>query len=66
MTVRPGDLIHADRHGAVVVPPDVAAAVPDAVERLAAAESVLIEASREPGFGIDRLEAIITGDRDRH
>jgi regulator of RNase E activity RraA len=66
MAVRPGDLLHADRHGVVVVPHDVAAAVPEAVERLAAAEKVLIDASREPGFGIDRLAAIITGDRDGH
>jgi regulator of RNase E activity RraA len=66
MAVRPGDLLHADRHGAVVVPVPVAAQVPEAVDRLAAAEAVLIEASKEPGFGIERLEAIITGDRDRH
>ncbi len=32
MTVRSGDLIHADRHGAVVIPFDVAAKLPDAAE----------------------------------
>ena len=32
MTVRSGDLIHADRHGAVVIPLDVAAKLPDAAE----------------------------------
>jgi regulator of RNase E activity RraA len=32
MTVRSGDLVHADRHGAVVIPLDVAAKVPDAAE----------------------------------
>ena len=59
MTVRPGDLIHADRHGAVVVPADVAADVPAAAAKIAAAERVLIDAARSEGFSIDRLAALL-------
>ena len=59
MSVRPGDLIHADRHGAVVVPADAAADVPAAAAKIAAAERVLIDAAREPDFGIDRLAALL-------
>ncbi len=59
MTVRPGDLIHADRHGAVVVPADVAADVPAAAAKIAAAERVLIDAARSEGFSIDRLTALL-------
>ena len=55
MRVAPDDLIHADQHGAVVVPADLAAAVPEAAANVAAREAVLIEASRQPGFDIDRL-----------
>lgn len=66
MLVRPGDLIHADRHGAVVVPHDVAAAIPQAAARIAEAEARLIEASREPGFGYDMLERVITGGGGHH
>ncbi|MPY93372.1 MAG: RraA family protein [Acidimicrobiia bacterium] len=60
MSVRPGDLVHADRHGAVTVPAEVAAQVPEAAADLARAELVLIEASMEPGFGIEVLEGILT------
>lgn len=50
MRVEPGDLIHADRHGAVVIPIDAAAAIPQAAADIAAKEAVLIEASRRPDF----------------
>lgn len=59
MSVRPGDLIHADRHGAVVVPADAAADIPAAAAKIAAAERVLIDAARGPDFGIDRLAALL-------
>jgi len=61
MTVQPGDLIHADRHGAVVVPLDVAADVPAAAAEIAARERVLIEASRQPGFTAARLRELMGG-----
>jgi len=50
MTVEPGDLIHADRHGAVVVPVDVAAQVPDAARTIATAEQ---RQDLETRFGLD-------------
>ena len=46
MSVRPGDLLHADRHGAVVIPHDVARSLPAVAADLAAKESVLIAASK--------------------
>ena len=64
MSVRPGDLIHADRHGAVVVPADVAAEVPAAAAKIAAAESVLIDAARSESFSVDRLTALLDPEGD--
>ena len=61
MRVQPGDLIHADRHGAVVVPREIAAALPETAEKVIAEERVLIEASREKGFGIGALERLLSG-----
>ena len=55
MRVRDGDLIHADQHGAVVIPHAVAAKVPEAAALIARRERVLINAAKEPGFNIDRL-----------
>lgn len=59
MSVRPGDLIHADRHGAVVVPTEIAAQVPEAAARIAAAERVLIDAARSDGFSIESLTSLL-------
>ena len=53
MRVRDGDLIHADQHGAVVIP-DVATQVKAAAEQIARRERVLIEAA-QPGFNIDKF-----------
>ena len=61
MVVRPGDIIHADRHGAVVVPPDMVREIPATVERQAAVEAVLIEASQKPDFDFDVLAKIVGG-----
>lgn len=55
MRVAPGDLIHADQHGAVVVPIEVAALVPQAAADIAAIEAVLIGASQQPGFNAAKL-----------
>jgi regulator of RNase E activity RraA len=66
MVVRPGDLLHADRHGAVVVPHDVAAEVPAAAARIAEAEARLIGPSKEAGFSYEVLERIITGGGGQH
>lgn len=59
MQVESGDLIHADQHGAVVIPIDVAARVPQAAADIAATEQVLIAASREPGFSAARIAEIL-------
>ena len=62
MTVATGDLVHADRHGAVVIPIDVAADISAAAADIAAREAVLISASREPGFSADRIAEILGVD----
>ena len=42
MSVQQGDLIHADRHGAVCVPRNVIPHLEDAIDRLFAAEAVVL------------------------
>lgn len=56
MEVSDGDLIHADQHGAVVIPIDAAGGVPAAAARIARVESVVIEASQQPGFDFEALK----------
>lgn len=55
MRVKDGDLVHADQHGAVVIPHDVAEDVPGAAAAIARREAVIIQASQEPGFDMARL-----------
>lgn len=57
MAVASGDLIHADRHGAVVIPHDVARDVPAAAALVARREAVILEAAGKPGFNAQRLAA---------
>ncbi len=66
MVVRPGDIVHADRHGAVVVPPEMVREIPATVERQAAAEAVLIGASQKPGFKYEILADILGGGGGDH
>jgi len=49
-TVRPGDLVHGDLNGVVIVPGDLAADIPAAAARLMAAEREIMEATRRPNF----------------
>ena len=49
MTVKSGDLVHADRHGAIVVPPDKIDAMKAALGPLAAREAKIIAAAKAGG-----------------
>jgi regulator of RNase E activity RraA len=66
MIVSANDIIHADRHGAVVIPPDAVAKIPAAVDLLTRREKVIIEASKQPGFSIERLRQAYKEQDDIH
>jgi regulator of RNase E activity RraA len=61
MAVTSGDLIHADRHGAVVVPRDKIDAMQAAADKLAATEARIIAAARAPGATVEAIKAAIKG-----
>ena len=56
LTVRPGDLVHADRHGAVVVPAEVTVRLEDAIRRLMQTERIVLDAARQPGFDFEAFQ----------
>ena len=60
MATASGDLIHADRHGAVVVPVDKIAAMRSALEGLSAREAKIIAAARAGG-GVAANKAAMRG-----
>jgi regulator of RNase E activity RraA len=66
MVVSPNDIIHADRHGAVVVPPEAVKQIPAAVALLTRREKVIIEASKAPGFSVASLRQALDEAEDIH
>jgi len=60
MAVKSHDLIHADRHGAVVVPPQMIAAMQAAAEDLSAREAKIITAAKSGG-GVAAIKAAMKG-----
>lgn len=57
MRVRHGDLIHADQHGAVVIPHEVADQVMAAAQKIGRSEQLIISAAQTPGFTAAKLRA---------
>ena len=56
MTVSDGDLVHADRHGALVVPADVVPTLESAIGTLLKSESLVLGPAREDGFDFEAFE----------
>jgi regulator of RNase E activity RraA len=55
MIVAANDLVHADRHGAVIIPHGTAPKIIEAAELLSRREKVLLDAARKPGFSVAHL-----------
>jgi 4-hydroxy-4-methyl-2-oxoglutarate aldolase len=60
MTVRSGDLVHADRHGAVVIPREIAGEVAGAALGIERAEKKMLDLCRSKSFSIARLDRLIS------
>jgi regulator of RNase E activity RraA len=56
MRVLHDDIIHADRHGAVVIPVSAVKELPVAVELLVRREAVILKAARDADFDIEKLK----------
>ena len=61
MDVSSGDLIHADQHGAVVVPVDKVDEMMKALETISAREAAIIEAARDPDVTVAKLKEAMRG-----
>jgi regulator of RNase E activity RraA len=57
MAVKPDDLIHADRHGAVVVPAHCLGTIANAIDLVLRREQPILRAARAPGFTVEKLRA---------
>ncbi len=51
-----GDLVHADRHGAVVIPPAVVRDLHSGIEKLLLTERLILDPARGPSFDFEAFE----------
>ena len=56
--VRPGDLIHADKHGVLIVPKDIAPGIPQAAADVAEREQRILSHCNSQEFSVERLKTI--------
>jgi len=66
MTVRSDDLIHADQHGAIVIPNELAAKIPDAAELCGRRETPILEIARAKDFSLEKLKEALRRSAEIH
>ena len=66
MLVRSGDIVHADRHGAVTIPAATVDKIPAACDLLTRKEAVILEMARAPGFTVAKLREALAKQDEIH
>lgn len=61
LKVKPGDLLHADQHGVLAVPPEIAGEIPAVAARLRERERQVIEHCRTGNLPAERLREVVKG-----
>ena len=61
-----GDLIHADRHGAVLIAPKYLHALPACIDLVQREEAPLLAAARNSSFDLAALERAMHAGEDIH
>jgi regulator of RNase E activity RraA len=65
MQVRPGDLLHGDRHGIQTVPIEIAQKIPPVVRRMNGEERKLIEFCQSGDFTLEKLRSEVDALRSK-
>jgi regulator of RNase E activity RraA len=66
MAASDGDIVHADRHGAVIVPKAAVAELPAAVDLVTRREAPILAAARAEGFDIAALKRAMADSAEIH
>lgn len=66
LTVTTNDIVHADRHGAVMVPAETVKKIPDAADLISRREAKILEAAKSADFDVEKLKAAMAGAREIH
>ena len=51
--ISPGDLVHADRHGAIVIPKEVINVLKDEIDKLLSSEKLILDPADKKGFSFE-------------
>lgn len=62
MTVCSGDLIHADKHGVLIVPTNIARQIPEAAEKVTRREQRIIAHCQAADFSLEELKRRVEAD----
>lgn len=60
LEVRPGDLVHGDRHGVQTIPLEIAGKIPAVARRIAQEEQEIIKVCRSADFNLKKLRDAVT------
>jgi regulator of RNase E activity RraA len=66
MLVGHDDVIHADLHGAVVIPADAVRALPAAIDLMARREKIILDRARAPGFNARAMREALRESGEIH
>jgi 4-hydroxy-4-methyl-2-oxoglutarate aldolase len=59
LEVRPGDLLHGNRHGLLTVPKEIASEIPTVAAKLEQTKQKVIDLCRSSEFSVDKLRQVI-------
>jgi 4-hydroxy-4-methyl-2-oxoglutarate aldolase len=63
MEVRPGELLHGDRHGVLTIPRHIASKIPDVATELQQREQKVIDFCRSSAFSVSKLSELLKSVR---
>ena len=66
MEVKHNDLLHADRHGATVIPAELSEKLPDAIKLMISREKVILDACKRDDFNYQILRQAIMESAEIH
>ncbi len=58
LKISPGDILHGDRHGVLMIPPEIAGEIPGVAQKLIEREQRIVAFCRSPEFSLDRLREL--------
>lgn len=66
LTAKTNDIIHADQHGAVFIPPSAITQIPAVVDLISRREAVILETAKSPDFTVEKLKIAMGQMKDIH